>query len=451
MSIATALAPALLAGAAGAAAQFGWQDPTSTIIAAAAGALAGGAMLPGHGPSLGRHARAAAAAAAAASGRAAPARAGTGEMAMPAPSGKLLLERLPLAVLMIDERDVVRFANPMASELFGRLPEAGFHVAALRAPKLLAGIGAARAGAGAVSVDFAVMRKCEIHLRAHLRLLDDVPKDAQADTAGSVIAVIEDITQNRRTETLYRDFVANASHELKTPLASISGIIETLQGHARDDPEAAERFLGIMATQAERMRRLINDMLSLSRIEQNERVPPRNPQPLREIVGETVEAMQPIADAAGVALAAALPDAETVVLGSREELSQVFQNLIDNAIKYARPEDRVWVEPVATPEERRGMIGVVIGDTGPGIPRTDLPRLTERFYRVSVPKSRARGGTGLGLAIVKHVLSRHRGDLEIESELGQGSRFTVWLPVVAVSAEVSAAEPAEAVTPPAGR
>ncbi len=414
--IGASLAPALASGAAGALAHWVWHEPVATVLAASAGALAAALVLPRRPESAASDRR-----------PAPPAEAQRPPSGLPAGTGRLLLEKLPLAVLTIDARGLVQFANPMALELFGRVPKSPFHAASLRAPKLLAAIEAARTGSGAATVSFALMRGSELHLRAHVRRIGPDPARSEADL--TVIALIEDITQTRRSQELYRDFVANASHELKTPLASITGIIDTLQGHARDDPEAAERFLGIMAAQADRMRRLINDMLSLNRIEQNERVPPRDPQRLRDIVGEIADGMAPLAEAAEIALTVDLPPPEIEVLGSREELGQVFQNLIDNAVKYARPGDRVRVETLPPSAAHAGRVGVAVSDTGPGIARTHLPRLTERFYRVSVPRSRAKGGTGLGLAIVKHVLSRHRGQLEIESEVGAGSRFTVWLPL----------------------
>ncbi len=421
--IGASLAPALFAAIFGLAAHWVWGAPIATVVAASAGALVAGVVLPARGP---RNAPNAARRAAEPERR--EREAAEPVAALPAGSGRLLLERLPLAVLTVDGEGRVQFANPITGDLFGRLPPRPFPVAALRAPKLLAAIEVARSAAQPVTVTFTLMRGSELHLRAHLRQLGTA--GARGGLRDAVLLLIEDVTQTRRAQELYRDFVANASHELKTPLASISGIIETLQGHAKDDPEAAERFLGIMAVQADRMRRLINDMLSLNRIEQNERVPPRDPQPLDEIVAEIADAMAPLAEAAEISLDVALPAPEIEVLGSREELGQVFQNLIDNAIKYARAGDRVWVEILPPGEPKPGMIGICVADTGPGIARTHLPRLTERFFRVSAPRSRAKGGTGLGLAIVKHVLSRHRGALEIESEVGKGSRFTVWLPVV---------------------
>lgn len=348
---------------------------------------------------------------------------------LPVGAGRTLLEELPLGVLLVDADSRVQYINPVARALFGQHTAGAFHAASLRAPKLLTAIEEIGAQGEPGTVELSLMRGGEIRLRAQVRPLAPEAEVATTGPAGRapVLIVIEDMTRSWRVQELYRDFVANASHELKTPLASIIGFIETLQGHARADPEAAARFLGLMETQAHRMTRLIEDMLSLSRIEQNERVMPRTPQPLHDILEETVAAMRPLAQAAGVTLSAEMPRVPATVLGSREELAQVFQNLVDNGIKYADRGDSVIVESAFSDD--RTEVRIAVRDTGPGIARTHLPRLTERFYRVSAPSSRARGGTGLGLAIVKHVLTRHRGQLLIESEEGAGSCFTVALPL----------------------
>jgi len=347
--------------------------------------------------------------------------------------GEALVAAMPLGLLVIRTDGQVAALSPPAAELFGRQPDETFAVSLLRVPRLLEAVEVALADPIPGKVDFTLSRGGERHLMAHLcPLARDLP--APDDGARpALLVMIEDVSRTRRADELHRDFVANASHELKTPLSVLAGLIETLQGHARDDPEATERFLGIMAAQAERMRLLVNDLLSLNRIELNERIRPTEPQRLRHIIGEVADTMQPIAEAAGVSLTVALPGPEVEVPGSAGELAQVFRNLIDNAVKYGSPGTRVDVVC-----ERRaqmpGMIGVSVIDDGPGIEREHIPRLTERFYRVSVSRSRAGGGTGLGLAIVKHVISRHRGRLEIDSRVGRGSRFTVWLPV-AVTAE----------------
>ncbi|MEL6217857.1 MAG: ATP-binding protein [Pseudomonadota bacterium] len=415
------VAPAAVVVAAGGAAQLYWQEPMISVIVAGVAALGYELIRPAReqrstGPSQttvrstsGREPR------------------DPSRPWLPAGTGRELLERLPLGVMLIDQDSQVQFVNSAGIELFGRLPPRVFRAAQLRAPKLLAAVEECGIEGRPGVADFTLMRGADRHLRAHLQPLPQAEPDI---ARGSVLLVIEDLTRSMQVDEVYRDFVANASHELKTPLASISGLIETLQGHAKDDPKARDRFLGVMATQADRMRRLVEDMLSLNRIEQNERVLPRTPECLRDIVGETVNAMMPIARNAKISLGASLPAVEHQVHGSREELAQVFQNLIDNAIKYGRAGDSVQVEPVPPAPERPGMIGIAVVDTGPGIERTHLPRLTQRFYRVSPARSREQGGTGLGLAIVKHIVNRHRGHLQIESEVGEGSRFTVWLPLL---------------------
>jgi two-component system, OmpR family, phosphate regulon sensor histidine kinase PhoR len=226
------------------------------------------------------------------------------------------------------------------------------------------------------------------------------------------------------------DFVANASHELRTPLASLSGFIDTLQGPARDDPGARERFLQIMKGQARRMARLIDDLLSLSRIELNEHVHPETAVDVVPIVRQVVDSLQMLARERGVEVAVAAPPAPLTVLGDRDELVRVFENLVENALKYGASGKRVDIAVARSDasDTSRGEAVISVRDYGPGIAPEHLPRLTERFYRVDVGQSRAEGGTGLGLALVKHALNRHRGRLTIDSTLGAGATFTVRLP-----------------------
>jgi two-component system phosphate regulon sensor histidine kinase PhoR len=225
------------------------------------------------------------------------------------------------------------------------------------------------------------------------------------------------------------DFVANASHELRTPLASLSGFVETLQGSARNDPTARDRFLGIMAEQARRMSRLIDDLLSLSRVELNEHLHPQQAVDLVPIVGHVCDTLSPLARERGVELVLSRGAERLAVLGERDELIRVFENLVENALKYGASGKRVEVTLVSESSGGRGEAVVTVRDFGPGIAAEHLPRLTERFYRVDVETSRAEGGTGLGLAIVKHILARHRGRLAIESEPGRGAAFTVRIPL----------------------
>jgi two-component system phosphate regulon sensor histidine kinase PhoR len=271
---------------------------------------------------------------------------------------------------------------------------------------------------------------------------------------GRALIALKDASAERRLERLRSDFIANVSHELKTPIATLMGFIETLRGPAKGDLAALERFLGIMQEQAGRMSRLVADLLSLSRIELNEHARPSGSADLGEILGHVADALSLRAAARDMTID--LPDGGAWrsigrAVGDDEELTQVFQNLIDNALKYARAGTRVTVaaERIDDPAEikahlpgarqAKAMIAVTVADRGEGIAREHLPRLTERFYRVDAARSRDMGGTGLGLAIVKHVVNRHRGSLEIESVPGEGSRFTVYLPAEDGAAKLRAA------------
>jgi two-component system phosphate regulon sensor histidine kinase PhoR len=247
-----------------------------------------------------------------------------------------------------------------------------------------------------------------------------------------VLVTFRDLTPLRQVEEMRADFVANASHELRTPLAALSGFIDTLQGAARDDPAAQEKFLPIMQAQATRMARLIDDLLSLSRIELNAHRQPATPLDPVPLVRQVVDGLQTLARDRGVAITIDAPAEPQRVLGDRDELTRVFENLIENALKYGAAGKRVEIAvtrgaaPDGAPELR-----VAVRDYGPGIAPEHLPRLTERFYRVDVVESRAQGGTGLGLALVKHILARHRGRLAIASTPGAGATFTAHVPVLA--------------------
>jgi two-component system phosphate regulon sensor histidine kinase PhoR len=242
------------------------------------------------------------------------------------------------------------------------------------------------------------------------------------------------------------DFIANASHELRTPISVLLGCIQTLRGSARDDPEAQAEFFGLMQTQAERMSRLVDDLLSLSRIELNEHTLPSEQVDVPHIVRQVVEALAFNAQARGIRIETDFPGELPTIPGDPDELSQVFQNLIDNAVKYGAEDSIVRITarvarddiPPSLPGES-ACLAIAIRDHGEGIPPEHLPRLTERFYRVDTARSRELGGTGLGLAIVKHVVNRHRGALTIDSEPGEGSIFTVFLPAAGVKSEPAAA------------
>jgi two-component system phosphate regulon sensor histidine kinase PhoR len=357
---------------------------------------------------------------------------------LPPGLGRELLDRLPMGLLLLDAGGRIVYENAAAIDVIER-PSLGLPgAAALRAPALAEALTAALSERRESEVDATLLRGKERVVRAFMRPLPEAP-DAGDPSAPSVLVLFEDRTRAAKAEALRQDFVANASHELRTPLASITGFIETLQGHARDDPAAAEQFLRIMAAQAERMKRLIDDLLSLNRIEINEHVQPRDVVDVADTVREVVSALAPVAATEGAKVEVALPEAGLRVRGSADELSQVFVNLIDNAVKYAGAHGPIRIALEAPNAARPGMLGVTVADCGPGIAREHLPRLTERFYRVNANRSRERGGTGLGLAIAKHIMNRHRGELTVTSAPGQGSRFTVWLPALPAGAPAPAA------------
>ncbi len=332
-----------------------------------------------------------------------------------------LADALPDPALVLDAEARVLIANPRAREAFEHDPVGAHLSATIRAPAILQAVRQVAAGAEPVQVDYEQRVPIE-------RLFEAViaPVRSKGVTTGgaAVLVLLRDLTRQQQVERMRADFVANASHELRTPLASVIGFIETLQGAARDDTQARERFLTLMQAQADRMRRLVDDLLSLSRIEMNAHRRPTEKVELGAIARQASDLLASQASEAGVSIKIDCPESVTIA-GDRDELLQVMANLIENAIKYAAVGKSVEIRV----DRAGGHASIAVTDHGTGIAPEHLPRLTERFYRVSVKDSRARGGTGLGLAIVKHILNRHRGKLKIDSEPGRGSTFTVLLPV----------------------
>ncbi len=345
-----------------------------------------------------------------------------------AASAQAVVDGLPDPLIGVDrQRRIVR-TNRAAVALLGTMGADRDLSTALRHPQLLSAIDSLLetgadgnfVGPDQTAVEIVLAGAPELDVIAHARRL---PR-AAADGSLALI-VLHDTTALRRAERMRADFVANASHELKTPIAGITGFIETLRGPARDDATARERFLGIMAEQADRMRRLVDDLLMLSRIEQHEHARPDAEVDIGRVLLGVQDLLQLKAASRSVALELATDPALPKAVGDYDELTIVFQNLIDNALKYAKPSTvvRVTARPLG-----EGQLSVAVSDEGDGIPAAHLPRLTERFYRVDTARSRQLGGTGLGLAIVKHVVNRHRGRLDIQSTPGKGSTFTVTLP-----------------------
>ncbi|MCC7168049.1 MAG: PAS domain-containing protein [Rhodospirillales bacterium] len=329
------------------------------------------------------------------------------------------LDGLPDPVLVIDRAGRVAQANRRAHELLGSgLPGRPLALV-LRDPSAVEAVNAVFAGQPAQSATLTWTTPVERVFDLHVA--------ATADPAAPMILVLQDVTRIRQAERMRADFVANVSHELRSPLAAIIGIIETLSDSARDDAEAREHFLTIMQREADRMRRLIGDLLSLSRIEVDEHVPPRSRVDLATLTRQCTELLAPRAAEQGMRLTLDVDAGLADIPGDADQLTQVVQNLIDNAIKYGEFGTAIAVRLAAGPDPSQ--ITLSVANVGEGIPPEDLPRLTERFYRVDKARSRNLGGTGLGLAIVKHIVNRHRGKLEIASSLGQGTTVTVHLPL----------------------
>ncbi len=367
-----------------------------------------------------------------------------------------ILDALHDPLVLIDGGRRVLRANHAALAVFGdRIAERDL-AATLRNPALLAAVDAVLGGAASRTLEFTLPVPVERVYEARVTPFRGEEPGQGGDGAPSegalgarVILTLHDITAIKRSEQMRADFVANASHELRTPLASLVGFIETLRGPARDDPDAQARFLGIMNDQAQRMSRLVNDLLSLSRIELDEHTPPTGEADVVCLVGNVIATLELKAASRKMKIRLEVAPDLPHAVGDEDQLSQVFQNLVHNAVKYGREGTEVTVRvglvqpgalggtgaPLPAPAggRRSGpMLSVSVTDRGEGIPRTHLPRLTERFYRVDAARSRAMGGTGLGLAIVKHIVNRHRGRLTIESEVGRGSTFTVYLPAADV-------------------
>jgi two-component system phosphate regulon sensor histidine kinase PhoR len=337
-----------------------------------------------------------------------------------------IVERLPDPLIVLGADRNLRRANAAARAVFGNEISS-----VLRHPALRAAIDRALAPGQQNAVQTAELSLPVPVAREILAMV--VGLSTKLADGGTLLAVLADRTHERAVEKTRADFVANASHELRTPLASVIGFIATLRGPARDDSEAQARFLAIMAEQAERMNRVIDDLLSLSRIEISEHQPPSDHVDLADIVEGMMDAFEIRARERQIKMHFDNQAEGQLIIGDADQLEHVVQNLLDNAIKYGRGGGEVKVSLAAAPatvaRPRAGLV-LRVADDGSGIPKEHIPRLTERFYRVDAGRSRAIGGTGLGLAIVKHILNRHRGQLTIDSEPGKGSAFSVWLPLV---------------------
>jgi two-component system phosphate regulon sensor histidine kinase PhoR len=339
-----------------------------------------------------------------------------------------LIGGLPGAAIVLDREGRVIAFNAAASGIAPSLRRGEPALITLRMPELVDAIRRAAASRTPQRVEFFERVPLDRWFEAFVTPVKLANTgDAQADI---LLMTFNDLTPLRRVEEMRADFIANASHELRTPLAALLGFIETLQGPAKNDLAARDKFLAIMQGQATRMARLIDDLLSLSRIELNAHLQPNTPLDLAPVVKQVADGLQTLARDRDVTIKVAAPPDALTVLGDRDELVRALENLVENALKYGAAGKRVDIT-LARNQTRGGApeARVAVRDYGPGIAPEHLPRLTERFYRVDVADSRAQGGTGLGLALVKHVLNRHGGRLSIESTPGEGATFIMHLPL----------------------
>lgn len=356
----------------------------------------------------------------------------------PAPSPATLqavLEGIPDPLIVLNGAREIIAVNGAASESFG-IGSLGRDLAlSLRHPEVLAAVETAVAGGSSSTTEITLPAPVPRTFALHVAVLGEENGPGSAPAAAPrVVLVLRDETRAKRAERSRADFVTNASHELRSPLSALIGFIETLRGPASEDVAARERFLTIMQSEAQRMARLVEDLMSLSRVEINEHVLPRHRVGVADVLAAVADALAGRAEKRQMTIRLTCPADLPPVLGEADQLTQVFHNLVDNALKYGRA--GTTVEIVAAFVERMpgtpsGALRIAISDAGDGIDTLHLPRLTERFYRADAGRSRRLGGTGLGLAIVKHIVNRHRGQLTISSRIGEGSTFTVFLPALA--------------------
>jgi two-component system phosphate regulon sensor histidine kinase PhoR len=336
-------------------------------------------------------------------------------------SGEYLAAAVADPLIIFDRAGTIVHANAAAFAAFGGIAPGIALALKFRAPEMQALLDGVLSGDVASDVvDY--MEKLPVE-RAYR-----VSASSVGHGTDLYVLVFKDQSETRRIDRMRADFIANASHELRTPLASIAGFIETLRGPARNDPAARDQFLQIMQSQTGRMARLIDDLLSLSRLEMKPYLKPGTEVDLRQTVDSVIDSLGPLAKENSVAIERDFADGPLDVPGDRDELFQVFENLLENACKYGQAGGRVVVSIAKSDAGSEPGIDVTIRDFGPGIPEEHIPRITERFYRVDVETSRTQKGTGLGLSIVKHILTRHNARLSIKSEVGKGAAFTVHLP-----------------------
>lgn len=345
---------------------------------------------------------------------------------MPVSQVAALLDGIPHAVVLINAQGIVKAINHLGYELFSKGLEGRHHVTVLRQPILLECVENCFQSQSEVRAQFSKSTA------SHDTVFQVVCRPVLLEDGKGVLMSFQDVTPFEAAGQMRRDFVANVSHELRTPLTALAGFIETLRGPAKDDSKARERFLGIMEKETSRMNRLVRDLLSLSRVESEERIRPEVEVDITAVLEAAIVSLRPMAEESDVTLVFEPPKEPLLIPGDSDQLQQVFSNLLENGIKYGARNEDVTIKLVKIEYEPRlqgPALSISVADKGEGIDPHHIPRLTERFYRVDGHRSREMGGTGLGLAIVKHIVNRHRGYLKIDSNHGKGSVFTAVLPL----------------------
>jgi len=348
------------------------------------------------------------------------------------PALRAILDALTEAVFVIDGDRRVLVANQAARELTGTQVEGQGFARAIRHPDCLRCVEEVLAGNPSSNAEITPTPPASGVHQVKVVALDA----ADVSEPHAVISIV-DVSHVHDAERMRSDFVANVSHELRSPLTALIGFVETLKGPAKDDADARASFLSVMEDEALRMNRLIDDLLSLSKVEVNQRLRPTERVRVDDVIHRVITTLSQMVEEKDSTVAFDRSDTLPDIVGDTDQLTQVFQNLIENALKYGRCGQTVTVS-VTVAERSPGIRGpalcVDVTDEGPGIPAAHIPRLTERFYRVDAGRSRNSGGTGLGLAIVKHIVNRHQGRLNIRSEEGRGTTFSVLLPIDAALA-----------------
>ena len=338
-------------------------------------------------------------------------------------SVRYILNGLTLPVFVVDPKSKISFMNKAAKRQYSDAKRGQKFAQVISSKKCLSALNDVLNGAANATANITLQEVVPTSFRVSLSRLD-----SDNEPNPSCVLSFEDVSHIQEAEQMRHDFVANVSHELRSPLTALTGFVETLQGAASNDPEARERFLGMMASEADRMGRLIGDLLSLSRLQAGERVAPTDNVHMFHLLNNVAASLGGLAQSRNITFNLDFSDEIPQVIGDADELTQVFLNLVENAIKYSAKGSVVQLS-YDTLDENPAYLCVSIKDAGEGIDPSHIPRLTERFYRVDKGRSRAQGGTGLGLAIVKHILIHHRGWMKITSKVGEGSVFSVNLPI----------------------